>query len=417
MTPWFRDREWNAGSPRRSPDEESTVDHGAAALAVPAVSGVTSLRSLSDESLEEDEDLDERQPGATRVTESGLSMVDSPVFEWPSPLPLREGPGVGSEPKDGAPLHDCMPHRSKVYDDVVAGLSQRRKTLPCKYFYDERGSQLFDAICELDEYYQTRTEDAILKNKIGEIADRIGVGSRLVEYGSGSSTKTRTLLDSLTGLRVYVPVDISRDHLSATARRLSAHYPHIPVMPVCADYTHPFSLPASPMPIAQTTVFFPGSTIGNFDPTEAVEFLATIAAVAGPHGGLLIGVDLKKDCDLLHAAYNDSQGVTAEFNLNILRHINSVLDADFDIDAFQHHAFYNDTEGRIEMHLVSLADQQVTVGRRSFCFDRGETIHTEVSYKYTVEEFASLASRAGLSQEQVWTDPKRLFSVQWLTVA
>ena len=315
-----------------------------------------------------------------------------------------------------APLHDCSPHVSTVYEDVVEGLSRRQKTLPCKYFYDERGSQLFDAICELEEYYPTRTESSILEDHVAEISARLGDDCRMVEYGSGSSTKTRILLGGVPGLKVYVPVDISRAHLNATARTLSRDYPGIDITPVCADYTQPFSLPRTARPISRTAVFFPGSTIGNFDPADAEDFLGGIARVAGPSGGLLIGVDLKKDPDILHAAYNDPRGITAEFNLNVLRHINDALSADFNVDAFHHHAFYDDTLGRIEMHLVSAADQMVSIGPSRFHFGRGETIHTECSYKYTLPEFAALAARAGFEVEQVWTDAQALFSVQWLRV-
>lgn len=311
-------------------------------------------------------------------------------------------------------LHDCGPDVSGIYEDVVEGLRRAQKTLPCKYFYDERGSQLFDAICELDEYYPTRTETAILQGCMGEIAERLGDDCRLVEYGSGSSTKTRLILDGVAGLRVYVPVDISRDHLHATARRLSCDYPRLTISPVCADYTRPFSLPHATEKIASTAVFFPGSTIGNFDPEEAEEFLAAIARLVGPGGGLLIGVDLKKDPGVLHAAYNDAKGVTAEFNLNALRHINRMLDADFDLGSFRHHAFYNEELGRIEMHLRSETDQTVTVGHERFHFREGETIHTECSYKYSLPQFAALAGKAGFAVEQVWTDPEERFSVQWL---
>jgi len=313
-------------------------------------------------------------------------------------------------------LHDCAPHVSNVYEDVVDGLDRTQKTLPCKYFYDERGSQLFDEICELEEYYPTRTESRILHDHIAEISARLGDDCRMVEYGSGSSTKTRILLSGVPGLKVYVPVDISREHLNATARILSHDYPGIDITPVCADYTQPFSLPRPTRPIAGTAVFFPGSTIGNFDPNEAEEFLANIARVAGPSGGLLIGVDLKKDHGILHAAYNDASGVTAAFNRNVLVHINDVLSADFNVDAFDHHAFYNEELGRIEMHLRSLADQSVNVGPRRFHFARGETIHTECSYKYSLPQFAALAGRAGFEVEQVWTDEQSLFSVQWLRV-
>ena len=313
-------------------------------------------------------------------------------------------------------LHDCGPDADGFFQDIMAGLRRPQKSLPCKYFYDERGSQLFDAICELDEYYPTRTETGILQSCVSEIGERLGDGCRLVEYGSGSSTKTRILLGGVPGVTTYVPVDISRDHLHTTACRLSCDYPNLTVMPVCADYTRPFSLPPVTQRVASTAVFFPGSTIGNFDPHEAREFLEGIAALVGPGGGLLIGVDLKKDPAVLHAAYNDARGVTAEFNLNVLRNVNNTLDADFDLNGFRHHAFYNQDLGRIEMHLVSERDQTVTIGGEHVRFRTVETIHTECSYKYSLTQFAALASNAGYTVEQVWTDPQELFSVQWLRV-
>lgn len=301
--------------------------------------------------------------------------------------------------------------------DVLGGLSSTPKTLPCKYFYDERGSKLFDLICELDEYYPTRTETAILCQNIDEIASLFEPDTLVVEYGSGSSKKTRILLDRLPAISGYVPVDISREHLAATAEGLRSRYPHLTILPVCADYTDVFELPEPSREPSRVVAFFPGSTIGNFHPDEAVSFLSRIATACGPGGGLLIGVDLQKDLATVELAYNDRQGVTAAFNLNLLHRINHEAGGDFALDQFLHHAFYNARLGRIEMHLVSRRDQRVQIGGQSIGFSEGETILTECSYKYTLAGFAALARDAGFQIKQVWTDPKAYFSVQYLTVA
>ncbi len=300
-------------------------------------------------------------------------------------------------------------------DDVLTGFAAQPKSLPCKYFYDERGSELFARICELDAYYPTRTELHIMHQHVGEMASLIGRRARLVELGSGNSTKTRVLLDRTANLDSYVPVDISGEYLARASERLARDYPHVPVLPVCADYSGPFELPV-PNHAARTVVYFPGSTIGNFLPGEARRFLKVMARVAGPRGGLLIGVDLKKDPNLLHAAYNDPEGVTAEFNLNLLARINRELGGDFDLDRFRHRAFYDAKEGRIEMQLVSLARQIVRVGRSSFSFSEGEPITTEYSYKYEPGEFAKLAASARFALRRVWTDEKALFSVQYYAI-
>lgn len=303
------------------------------------------------------------------------------------------------------------------YTEVLFGLRQTPKSLPCKFFYDERGSRLFDQICDLPEYYPTRTEMGIMQAHVAEMTARFGPDCRLVEYGSGSSLKTRILLDHAPHLAAYVPVDISREHLRRSAQALRGIYPALEVLDVCADYTQEFSLPSCRQSIQSTVVYFPGSTIGNFPPSEATDFLARIAALCGKNGGLLIGVDLKKDRQTLEAAYNDAQGVTAAFNLNLLARINRELDGNFALDQWEHRAFYNAVEGRIEMHLVSSRDQPVRIGNAAICFDRGETIHTESSYKYSLDGFAALAKSAGWQVENVWTDPKRLFSVQYLIIA
>jgi dimethylhistidine N-methyltransferase len=283
--------------------------------------------------------------------------------------------------------------------------------LSCKYFYDRRGSELFDRICLLDEYYLTRAELAIMDQYAPEMGAQIGAGAMLVEYGSGSSVKTRYLLDGLPDPVAYVPVDISGDHLRQTARELARDYPHIEVLPVCADFTQDFALPRSQRPASHAAVYFPGSTIGNFMPGEAVALLRRITQLCGAGGGLLMGIDLKKDISMIEAAYNDRLGVTAEFNLNLLRRINRELGADIDLDQFFHQARYNAQMGRVEMHLVSRRAQTVSLGRETIEFEAGETICTEYSHKYTVDEFAAVASAAGLTLRREWTTKKREFAV------
>lgn len=295
----------------------------------------------------------------------------------------------------------------------MEGLRQPQKMIPSKFFYDERGSELFEKITGLDEYYPTRTEKKILKKNIDAITDRIGSDSVLVELGSGSSTKTRLLLDHLPDLAAYVPVDISQDYLLETVRSLKQEYPDLIIKPVCADYTKPFGIPDIGRPFDYYVLFYPGSTIGNFRPERAQQFLETISRLLVPGGGLLIGVDLKKDPSLLEAAYNDTEGVTAEFNKNMLSRLNRELDADFDIEQFKHRAFYNEAEGRIEMHLVSLCDQSARLNGEIVRFEKGETIHTENSYKYSLDEFAALVSD-WFEVEKVWTDEEGLFSLQYL---
>lgn len=299
---------------------------------------------------------------------------------------------------------------------VLEGLGQAQKRLPCKFFYDRRGSRLFDRICELPEYYLTRTELAILRRHAGEMAEALGEGCLLVEYGSGSSVKTRLLLDELRRPAGYVPLDISREHLMEAAGRLEEAYPGVRIMPVCADYCRPFRLPRCD-DAARVAVYFPGSTIGNFEPQEAREFLRAAAERCGAGGGMLIGVDLKKDPAVLHEAYNDAAGVTAAFNLNILARINRELEGTFDLTRFAHYAFYNPRLGRIEMHLASRGDQVASVAGERVTFRDGETVFTESSYKYTVAEFGAMAESAGWGVERVWTDDGGLFSVQYLTIA
>jgi dimethylhistidine N-methyltransferase len=298
--------------------------------------------------------------------------------------------------------------------DVLAGFSRLPKSLPCKYLYDEEGARLFEAICQLPEYYPTRTEMAILQQNINAIAAIIGPRANLVDLGSGSGQKTRLLLDHLEQPASYCPVDVAHQQLLECSSQLISEYPGLAVEPVCADYTAPFRLPALPPGSGPITLFFPGSTIGNFEPAEAVSFLRRMAGLCGEDGGLLIGVDLKKSSQVLNPAYNDSQGVTARFNLNLLARANRELHAGFVLPQFRHHAFYHESAGRIEMHLVSRRLQCVPVDGTAFTFARGESIVTEHSYKYTIGQFRDLAARASLEVTRCWTDDRRWFSVQYL---
>jgi dimethylhistidine N-methyltransferase len=295
--------------------------------------------------------------------------------------------------------------------DVLEGLEQSPKRLPCKYFYDERGSALFDQICQLDEYYLTRAELAIMDEFAPEMGRQIGPGVMLVEYGSGSSVKTRYLLDGLSDAVAYVPVDVSYEHLHHTAAELQRDYPRIEVLPVWADFTENFALPVAARSWTHAAVYFPGSTIGNFVPTRAAELLGQIAELCGTGGGLLVGIDLKKDVARIHAAYNDRRGVTARFNRNLLARINRELDGDFDLAEFAHRATYNELLGRVEIELVSRRDQVATVDGEAFEFAAGESILTEYSHKYSVEEFSGLAAAAGLTLRRQWNDRRGDFAV------
>lgn len=312
-------------------------------------------------------------------------------------------------------LRDYHPRRDQMSTEVLEGLSRQQKTLPCKYFYDERGSQLFDAICELPEYYLTRSELGIMQMHLAEMAAALGERLMLVEPGSGSSLKTRLLLERLAEPVAYVPVDISREHLLAAADKLNRLYPGLEVLPVCADFNQAFEVPAPRREARRTAVYFPGSTLGNFAPTEAVSLLRHMRRLAGRGGALLIGFDLRKDVRVLEEAYDDAAGITAEFNLNILARVNRELDADFDLARFHHRAVYDPAEGCIEMHLVSTKAQTVRIGGRRFEFRPGEHILSERSYKFTLEGFALLSARAGLRIEQRWTDDRRYFCVAYLT--
>ena len=296
---------------------------------------------------------------------------------------------------------------------VLAGLSRTPRAIPAKFLYDARGSALFDAICDLPEYYLTRAETEILKLHSDDVASRAGPGCALIEFGSGSSVKSRLLLDALDDLALYSPIDISRQHLDQTAARLRRDYPSLKVEPVCADY---MALDALPQinGYRRRLGFFPGSTIGNLEPADAAAFLRRARHLLGKDGALVLGADLRKDPQRLHDAYNDSAGVTAAFTLNLLRRMNRELHATFDLDAFVHDAFYNEAEGRIEIYFRSLRQQSVTVAGRSFAFAEGERVHTEYSYKFDIAGLDALAQSAGMRIAETWTDPSRLFAVTYL---
>jgi dimethylhistidine N-methyltransferase len=308
-------------------------------------------------------------------------------------------------------FYDYHPGSASLRNEVLQGLSQRPRAIPPKFFYDELGSQLFDAICELPEYYLTRTEIALLQRHAREIAELAGPECLLIELGSGASKKVRLLLEALRP-SVYMGVDISKDFLLQATAQLAADYPWLDVHAACADFSQSLNLPHCPR--QSTLAFFPGSSIGNFTPEEAVTFLQRLHPLLATDGALLIGVDLQKDPTVLHAAYNDSQGVTAAFNLNLLWRIRNTLDSDLDPDTFAHRAFYNRALGRIEMHLVSRRRQRFRIENRVFEFASGETIHTENSYKYTLAGFQALAQRAGYRSVRVWTDTQQWFSVHYL---
>lgn len=312
-------------------------------------------------------------------------------------------------------LQRFEPEENDLLSKVIGGLQKPQKELPCKLLYDERGSALFDQICELEEYYLTRTEMAIMNRYIGEISVLLGRRCLLIEFGSGSSLKIRLLLDHLQEPAGYVPIDISAKHLLRSVTALAEDYPHVKIVPVFADYTRPFDLPLLRFPWSHKVVYYPGSSIGNFTPEQATALLKRIAKISGNGGGLLIGVDLKKDKKTLEAAYNDKKGVTAAFNLNMLERLNRELGADFRLNQWRHLAFYNNRQGRIEIYLVSLKDQYVRIGDAEILFRKDETILTEYSYKYTPEEFEQLVGDT-FRVEHVWTDNQNRFSVQYLYV-
>lgn len=311
-------------------------------------------------------------------------------------------------------LLDLHPPRGDFREEVAEGLSARPKMISPKYFYDERGSHLFDEITQLPEYYPTRTELSIMDVRMPEIAALVGPDACIIEFGSGSGLKTRRLIEGLESPAAYVPVEISREHLLDAAQTLAEEFPTLEVRPVCADFTRAFELPTPTRTPSRNLVYFPGSTIGNFTDPEAEALLEVMHTEAAPGGALLIGVDLRKDPEVLEKAYNDDAGVTAEFNLNLLRRMNRELGTDFELDRFEHRAIWDDREGRIEMRLKSLADQSVTLNGEQISFEAGENIVTEYSRKYRLEEFAGLAEDAGFHPVQVWADEDRLFSVHYL---
>lgn len=322
-------------------------------------------------------------------------MMDGPGFGAPAELPSR-------------------PFRN----DVLNGLSKPQKTIPAKYFYDTTGSLLFEEITQVPEYYPTRTEIGILTEHADEIARLIGPEAVVIELGAGANRKIRILLDALERPAAFVPIDIAGDHLYAAAEALAADYPGLNVIPVAGDYTQHLDLPVDgALAAAKRVAFYPGSTIGNFTPDEARAFLAKTCRLVRPGGELVVGADLQKDPAILRAAYNDARGVTAAFNLNLLKRMNRELGADFDLSAFEHDAIYDTTHHRVEMHLVSRKRQTVTLAGRSFDLAQGETIHTENSYKFTVAGFQRLATDAGFEPVHVWTDRDNLFSLHYLRAA
>ena len=314
------------------------------------------------------------------------------------------------------PRSDAPTGLAEDIADIVAGLTAPQKSISPKYFYDERGSRLFDRICELPEYYLTRTEREIMEQCLGEIAALVGPRASVIEFGSGSSKKIRQLLDRLIEPVAYVAVDISAAYLSAMTAALSRDYPNLQIAPVVADFTRPFELPSHRVEPLRNLIFFPGSTIGNFAPREAHSLLDVMRTEAKPGGALLIGVDLKKDPRIIEAAYNDSAGVTAEFNLNVLRRINEELGANFDLASFRHEAVYQPEAGRVEIRLVCRRPQRVRIAGLSIEFRAREHIVTEHSHKFTEDEFAALATSAGFEPVQTWTDSAGLFSVNYLVV-
>jgi dimethylhistidine N-methyltransferase len=309
---------------------------------------------------------------------------------------------------------DAHHSQESFKEAVISGFSESPKRISPKFFYDKQGSVLFDKICELPEYYPTRTEMAILENCVGELADIVGKGAMLIELGSGASKKVRLLLDSLRPKK-YMAIDISREFLIESCNALAQDYPWLEVYATCADFTRSLHIPEIDQHMKRLA-FFPGSSIGNFEPGDAEKFLAQLAKLLGKDNRLLIGVDLKKSPDVLQAAYNDAEGTTAEFNLNVLRRMRRELEIKLDPQDFEHEAHYNSQQGRVEMHLRSKKDMNVKIDSQQFQIEAGEKIHTENSYKYSTDEFVELARRAGFEDEKVWTDASSLFSVHLLKV-
>jgi len=313
------------------------------------------------------------------------------------------------------PALDREPAKSDFLSETLAGLSSSPRTLPCKYLYDAVGSALFQKICDLPEYYLTRAELEILDRYCSEIAIQLGPGVELIGLGTGAGTKTRILLEKLQAPIAYIPVDISREQLERSSALFRKIFAGLEILPVCADYLEPFDLPSPHGKPRRKIVYFPGSTIGNFEPPAATEFLRRIVDLSGTGGGLLIGVDLQKDRQTLERAYNDGAEVTARFNLNLLTRANREFGADFHLECWRHHAIYNSSEGRIEMYLISEVDQTVQIANRKFYFRPGEKIITEFSYKHTPEGFIALARDAGFDFVHLWSDEARWFGVFYLT--
>lgn len=302
------------------------------------------------------------------------------------------------------------PEQEYIIEEVIDSLNQSQKWLSCKYFYDERGSDLFEEIVGLDEYYLTRTEISIMNDNIEEICKLIGENCILIEPGSGSGNKIKLLLDNLNKPSAYVPIDISETYVKDSASKLSINYPHLKILPIIADYTGEFRFPDFNFKHENLVVYYPGSTIGNFSPEKAKEFLKKIAHMCGKHSYLLIGIDLKKDKEILENAYNDKSGVTEKFNLNILNNLNNLIEADFNLDNWAHKAFFNEDKSRIEMHLVSKEKQNVNLNGYTVGFNKGETIHTENSYKYSIDKFCELISE-DYKINKSWTDKENKFAV------
>ena len=300
-------------------------------------------------------------------------------------------------------------------EEALNGLTKQPRELPCKYFYDKRGSKLFEAICHVEEYYPTRTELSIMAENIEDISHLVGPDALIVEFGSGSCLKTRILLKALQDPAGFIPIDISKDALDESTRLLKSHFPDLEIAPVYGDFVHLPPLPVLEKDYQKTVIYFPGSTIGNLEPSDAVDFLHRTSVLCESSGALLVGVDLQKEKSILEAAYNDRQGVTAAFNKNILLRMNRELGADFNIENFAHEAVYNEEDGCIEMHLISRSDEYVRVGNKEIFFRKGESILTERSYKYTLDGFRQMALCAGFHVKKVWVDSRRLFSVQYLS--
>ena len=299
-------------------------------------------------------------------------------------------------------------------EEILRGMRKTQKELPTRYFYDSIGSALFEQICDLEEYYLTRVETSILIENIDDIVRWIKPKPVIIEPGSGSSTKTRIILNHIPEISAYLPVDISFELLHQSSEELRRDYPDLKVIPITADFTKGFTLPKIVNSRTNKLVFFPGSTIGNFYPHEVPAFLRQIGQIVGPGGGLLIGVDMAKSQQVLHHAYNDAKGITAAFNLNLLNNVNTAIGSDFNPDQFRHHAFFNSEESRIEMHLISTLDQKVQIGGQTFSIKKEESILTEVSYKYKLDSFISLTEKAGFELRKVWLDQQKYFSLQYL---